>query len=700
MLHFTKLFFFAFVALGFSTVSIAETIYVTNANDSGSGSLRQAINDANAISSSTTILIKIPGTLGADRIINVPTALPAFTTLVELRVDGAQTGKAVLKAPIISGPGAATTGLTFGAGSANSKVEFISFRDFVFSIVLNTGGININNNLFENNQGGIDIRPLSGGGNNIIGNTFSTTNSSATAFAGVTTGNTIRGNSFTGTGINISGGGNIIGGPGNADANTFNNTPGAAINIENGSGARIQHNTINGARAEGILLSGIDMEVVSNNLSNNVGWDIKVTGGYFNRIGYNQITGDNGIYNGILLGNGLSYTVYNNSVSGGSIELQDLGSSSWYGPLSVTYNNITNDPSGFSGHGALSLTNVTNALVRANNIYNNGASGVYLLNSTNNNIIENTIYNNFRTGINVGTNLYNKLSKNVIMNNHADVYGGKTGIFATAKVAPVITSAKRIGNNFIVTGTTSIAGDSIEVFLSDRESRNSTLVQNATTYRISTKANGTSWTASFPYVYLINGDTYVIATAADINNTTSTFSKAIGVEINGPTTTVINQGATYFAEYIPGASYSWWSSLPVASQTTNGNQTTFTFNQAGSGTVSVGYTDPTTGAWKMYSIAVTVVSAGRTADVEAGSTIVNTLAFPNPFANATNVTVEGTEGNINLFVYDNNGSLVYSKEGLAHGSTVEIGQNLNPGIYTLKTISGATVNTSRIVKAQ
>ncbi|MDB5256156.1 MAG: hypothetical protein JWM14_851 [Chitinophagaceae bacterium] len=699
MLKFRQLFMLASLAVGLSSTTMAETIFVTNTNDSGAGSLRQAINDANANASLTTILINIPGALGADRIINVPTALPAFTTPVELRIDGGQTGKAVLKAPIINGPGAATTGLTFAAGSANSKVEFISFRDFVFSIVLNTGAISINNNRFENNQGGIDIRPVGSGGNSIKGNVFTTTNTGASAFAGVSAGNIIQGNSFTGTGINLGAGGNTIGGPGNADPNTFNNTPGTAINLENGSGSIVQHNTINGSHGAGITVTGVDIQILSNNLSNNVGWDITVGGnGHSHKIGYNQITGDNGIFNGILLTSGLSYSVYNNTVSGGSIELQDLSSSSWYGSLTVTSNVIVNDPQGVSAHGGISLTNTTNARIRGNEIHNNASNGIYLYNSTNNLIIDNNIYENFRAGVNVGTSLYNKISRNIIRNNHADVNGGRTGIALTSKAAPTITSAKRVGNNFVITGTGSVANDTLEFFLSDRATRNATLVQNALSFQGAIQATATTWTATLSAVNYNSAEIYFIATATDLNATTSTFSKAVGVEINGPTSATTNHTSTYFAEYIPGATYSWWSTLPISNLTQNGNQASFDFNQVGSGTVSVGYTDPTTGAWKQYSLAVTVFGPAREGAAETTPSV-QSLAYPNPFVTTTHVAVEGTEA-VTLQLYDDKGTLVYSSEGHAHGTSVELGNDLKAGIYTLKTISGANVKTTRIVKAQ
>jgi hypothetical protein len=75
------------------------------------------------------------------------------------------------------------------------------------------------------------------------------------------------------------------------------------------------------------------------------------------------------------------------------------------------------------------------------------------------------------------------------------------------------------------------------------------------------------------------------------------------------------------------------------------------------------------------------------------------LAYPNPFVTNTHITVEGTEA-ITLQLFDDKGILVYSSEGHAHGTTVELGNNLKAGIYTLKTISGGNVETTRIVKAQ
>lgn len=676
---------------------LAETIYVTNTNDAGTGSLRQAILDANADYHHTTILFNLPGATGAERIINVPTALPAFTAPVELRTDGAQQGKTVLKAPIINGPGAATTGLTFNASSQTSKVELITFRDFVLSITLNVGGITIQNNRFENNQGGLDIRLTNSGGNILKGNVFTTSNA-VSVIAGTGGGNTIQGNSFTGGGINLGSTGNIIGGLGSADANTFTNTLGDAIVLSNGSGAKIQHNTIHGSAGVAINVSGTDMTIEYNNLSGNVGYDITVANGHSNKINFNQITGDNGVFNGITLKDGVSYVVNNNWVSGGSIELTNMSASSNYGQLRITSNTIVNDPSGFSAHGAITLNNTTSAFIIGNTIHHNAGNGVFLYGSSYNTIFKNEIYENGRTGVNVGSALYNRISQNTINNNHADAGGGRTGIFATGKAAPVVTSAKRVGNNFVITGSGTVANDSVQIFVSDALSRIYSLTQNAYSYKAGIVATGSTWSVTVPAGLQAAGEVYFNATATDINNTTSSFSKAVGVEINGPVQATTNQTSYYYAENIPGASYSWWSSLPYSSMTQNGNTVQFNFNQVGTGTVSVGYTDPTTGQWKMYSLTVSVMGPARFGILEEAA--VTAEVYPNPFAASTKIKLNAISGggNADLNLYNMNGEIVFQSKGHKEGDEVEVGNNLESGMYTLQIVTSDNIKSVKIIK--
>src|SRR5438128_5123496 len=73
----------ALLACWLSTASLAaSTFTVTNTNDSGAGSLRQAINDANGNSGLDTIAFNIPGT--GVHIITPVTQLPSITSPVTL----------------------------------------------------------------------------------------------------------------------------------------------------------------------------------------------------------------------------------------------------------------------------------------------------------------------------------------------------------------------------------------------------------------------------------------------------------------------------------------------------------------------------------------------------------------------------------------------------------------------------------------
>src|SRR3954451_14180263 len=70
--------------LGTSFVSSAATLSVTNTANSGNGSLRQAIMDANTNASSDTIRFNISGT--GVKTINLTAALPPITSPVT--IDG------------------------------------------------------------------------------------------------------------------------------------------------------------------------------------------------------------------------------------------------------------------------------------------------------------------------------------------------------------------------------------------------------------------------------------------------------------------------------------------------------------------------------------------------------------------------------------------------------------------------------------
>src|SRR5207237_4779047 len=155
----------------------ANTIAVTNTNDSGAGSLRQAIIDFNNTAGLQTITFNIAG--AGVHTIALASALPIITD--PIIIDGT-TQPGYAGAPLIeldgTGAGAGAHGLNITAG--NSTVRALVINRF------NGNGININtagNNLItgcyigtnaagtaglNNNQNGIQIR---GNGSNTIGGT-------------------------------------------------------------------------------------------------------------------------------------------------------------------------------------------------------------------------------------------------------------------------------------------------------------------------------------------------------------------------------------------------------------------------------------------------------------------------------------------------------------------------------------------------
>lgn len=162
----------------------AANIVVTNTNDSGAGSLRQAILDANAAAGADTITFNISGS--GVRTISPVSALPDITDPVT--IDGytqpgasANTLAVGSNAVILieldgTNAGANSSGLTISAGSSTIKGLVIN-RFSVNGILLQTGGSNtiVGNFIGINAAGDTDLGNvrqgihINGGHNNFIG---------------------------------------------------------------------------------------------------------------------------------------------------------------------------------------------------------------------------------------------------------------------------------------------------------------------------------------------------------------------------------------------------------------------------------------------------------------------------------------------------------------------------------------------------
>jgi uncharacterized repeat protein (TIGR01451 family) len=222
------------------TTLAAMTFVVTNTSDSGAGSLRQAIIDANANLGADTINFNIPG--AGPHVINLLSALPQVTEAVTI---DATTQPGFSGVPVIelngSGAGAGTNGLTIAA--ASSTVRGLAIYSF------NGSGI-----------------VLSGNGNLVEGNLIGTNGAGE-----------IRGNSSHGVLITSSAIGNVIGGTFSGAGNTIFFNGGDGVFVQSGTRNAIRRNLIfsNGGLGIDLAPDGVapndacDADTGANNLQNN-----------------------------------------------------------------------------------------------------------------------------------------------------------------------------------------------------------------------------------------------------------------------------------------------------------------------------------------------------------------------------------------------------------------------------------------------
>src|SRR5262245_53559658 len=140
--------------------TVLATFTVANTLDSGPGSFRQAILDANASAATPhTIRFAIPGT--APFTIAPQTPLPALVR--PTAVDGtSQAGFAGTPLIVVDGAGAAGDGVAFAAGSGGSALRGLSVRGFAGAAARIAAGVS--NVTVTSNFLGID-----GAGNPVAG---------------------------------------------------------------------------------------------------------------------------------------------------------------------------------------------------------------------------------------------------------------------------------------------------------------------------------------------------------------------------------------------------------------------------------------------------------------------------------------------------------------------------------------------------
>jgi hypothetical protein len=269
-------------------LALANTYSVTNTADTGAGSLRQAITDANANPGPDTISFNIPGS--GVQTITVPVAgLPGITDPVT--VDGT-TQPGYAGAPLIEIHGSQGAGVSVTAG--NTTFRGLVLNNFGTIILMTSAGGNVIEGCYIGTNadgtagastGNIGIRMINSDNNTIGGTTAATRN-------------LISGNQSVGVAVESSDGatflGNLIGTDITGTYAVPNGTAGISIsgssNLVIGGSAAGAGNLISGNLGSGIGTSGGGTGLLIQ--GNFIGTDITGTYAIPNSIGINDSGGD------------------------------------------------------------------------------------------------------------------------------------------------------------------------------------------------------------------------------------------------------------------------------------------------------------------------------------------------------------------------------------------------------------------------
>jgi hypothetical protein len=378
---------FIFSLFGSGRVAKAATFSVTNTNDSGAGSLRQAIIDANAAVGADTISFNISGS--GVKTINLTSALPIITSPVT--IDGTTQAGYSPSTPMIelngTSAGASTVGLKITAGSSTIKGLIIN-RFSQHGIMIQTGGTNVlTGNFIGTNAAGTAAQ-----GNSWIGLLISASTNNTVGGTTAANRNIISGNGQTGIYINGTGAtgnviqGNYIGTDVTGSVDVGNTDQGVLIdnrpsNTVGGTTAGAG-NVISGNNQHGIYIAGVGATsniIAGNTIGLNAGGTsalgnsldgIRVTNAPNNTIGgtttlaRNTISGNT---NGIQL---LNSSTTGNSVLGNYIGTNTAGSAAVSNGTGIRINNAASNTIGG-----------TTAAER-NIISGNTGNGVYIMNAS------------------------------------------------------------------------------------------------------------------------------------------------------------------------------------------------------------------------------------------------------------------------------------------------------------------------------
>ncbi|GBE27786.1 hypothetical protein BMS3Bbin03_01715 [bacterium BMS3Bbin03] len=409
---------FAQVSLAAISSGQPQGLVVTNTNDSGAGSLRQAIADANSNAGPDTILFAIPGTdSGFDATagtwtIHPLSALPAISDS-ELVIDGASQSEFTGADNNPDGPEIVINGSL--AGSSADGLQILSSQNVIQHLVINgfssLGILVSGENAYDNEIVGNYIG-TNAAGNDTIPNLHGIyiSNASGTIIGGSEpgSGNLLSGNHQSG--LCIIGDetydtqiiGNYIGTNASGDAALGNFGIGLSLfasdNIVGGS-SEGERNLISGNKEDGIRIDGEENIVMGNYIGTDISgsaaignrWDGIALYGPHNVIGGTQpgegniISGNQSI--GISLSFADSNDVIGNMLGTGKTGSEQLGNVFSGISLSSGSSNNTIGPSNIINHNGtgvfINLDSTIQNTITQNSISNNSGLGIHSINGGN-----------------------------------------------------------------------------------------------------------------------------------------------------------------------------------------------------------------------------------------------------------------------------------------------------------------------------
>ncbi len=494
------------------------TFLVTNASDSGPGSLRQAILSANAHLGADTIDFDIAG----GTIILPESPLPSITDPVTIDAT-TQPGYAGTPLVQITGllAGAGATGLTIQAG--DTTVKGLIIDSFDVGIDLGGGGNTVQGNWIGLDMTGtLDLANVETG---ILIPADSRDNEIGGALAGL--GNVVSNNG--GAGVLVAGPDNrLLGNSIGTDSTgllALGNAVGVVVtnagNTIGGSGAG-EGNLISGNLGDGIDILGTD--ATGNTLEGNVIGLDSAQGDSVGNGGDGVLIGDQASDN-LIGGAGTGAGNVINNDDGIGIDLDDTSHNIIEGNLITVVDN--SDEEEESGP-AILVNDASDNIIGgtdpgAGNSITSDDAGVAILSGTGDAVRGNAIFVNDAIGIDLGWD-------GSTDNDPGDVDTGPNNL----QNFPTVTGASLVGDSVVVVGdldSTPLTAFSIDLY--GNADHSPTGESYLTTVDVKTDASGHAhYSASVPTDAL--DDLYLVtATATDPGNNTSEFSPSFELDSDG-----------------------------------------------------------------------------------------------------------------------------------------------------------------------